>query len=127
MLKNAKSFSSFSVNDLKKTREFYSEVLELNVSAVPEMNMLLTLNLADDQNVMIYEKPNHIPAEFTVLSFIVKNIDDTVQNLISRGVNFEKYEGDLKTDNKGIMRGKGPAIAWFKDPAGNILSVIQEI
>ena len=94
---------------------------------VTESNGLLTLRLAGENNVLIYPRPNHIPATFTVLNFPVKDVDLAVDELTKRGVRFEKYDlPDLKTDEKGIMRGNGPTIAWFKDPAGNILSVIEE-
>ena len=94
---------------------------------VTESHGLLTLRIAGDNNVLIYPKPNHVPATFTVLNFPVKDVDLAVGELTKRGVRFEMYDlPDLKTDKKGIMRGNGPTIAWFKDPAGNILSVIEE-
>ena len=91
-----------------------------------EQHGLLTLHLAGGNNVLIYPKPNHVPATFTVLNFPVDDVDRAVDELTKRGVRFEHYNhGDLKTDEKGIMRGNGPTIAWFKDPAGNILSVLK--
>ncbi len=94
---------------------------------VSESHGLLTLHLAGDNNVLIYPKPNHVPATFTVLNFPVKHVDQAVDELTKRGVRFEIYDlPDIKTDKKGIMLGKGPTIAWFKDPAGNILSVLEQ-
>jgi len=124
MLRDSKAFSGFSAEDIPKAKKFYAETLGLDVT---ESNGLLTLRLAGENNVLIYPKPNHIPATFTVLNFPVKDVDLAVDELTKRGVRFEKYDlPDLKTDKKGIMRGNGPIIAWFKDPAGNILSVIKE-
>lgn len=126
MFKNTKAFSSFSVNDSKKAKEFYSQILGLKVSEIPGMNGLLNVQLPGDNRIMIYSKPNHTPATFTVLNFPVDDVEKAVDELTKRGVQFEQYEGDLKTDEKGISRGGGPLIAWFKDPAGNILSVLEE-
>ena len=124
MLRDSKAFSGFSAEDIPKAKKFYAETLGLDVT---ESNGLLTLRLPGENNVLIYPKPNHIPATFTVLNFPVKDVDLAVDELTKRGVRFEKYDlPDLKTDKKGIMRGNGPIIAWFKDPAGNILSVIEE-
>jgi len=124
MLGDSKAFSGFSVNDIGKAKEFYGRTLRLKVS---ESNGLLTLRLAGGNNVLIYPKPNHTPATFTVLNFPVKDVDQAVDDLAKRGVHFEIYDlPDIKTDKKGIMRGNGPTIAWFKDPAGNILSVIEQ-
>jgi catechol 2,3-dioxygenase-like lactoylglutathione lyase family enzyme len=123
MFKDTNAFSSFSVDDLQKAKEFYSQTLGLEVS---EANGLLTLSLAGGSKVLIYPKRNHTPATFTILNFPVANIEPAVEALTSHGVRFESYEGDLKTDEKGIFRGGGPTIAWFKDPAGNILSVLEE-
>jgi predicted enzyme related to lactoylglutathione lyase len=123
MLGDSKAFSGFSANDIEKAKEFYGRTLGLKVS---ESNGLLTLHLAGGNNVLIYPKPNHTPAKFTVLNFPVDDVDQTVDELTKRGVRFEIYDlPDIKTDKKGIMRGNGPTIAWFKDPAGNILSVIE--
>ena len=123
MLSNSKAFSGFSVNDTQKAKQFYGQTLGLEVS---ESNGLLTLHLAGDNKVLIYPKPNHAPATFTILNFPVGNVDQAVDELTQRGVRFEIYnQPDIKTDEKGIMRGKGPTIAWFKDPAGNILSVLE--
>lgn len=123
MLKESKAFSGFSVDDTQKAKEFYSRTLGLEVS---ESHGLLNLRLAGGSTVLIYPKPNHVPATFTILNFPVDNIEQTVDRLTKSGVRFERYEGDLKTDEKGIFRGGGPLIAWFKDPAGNILSVLEE-
>lgn len=128
MLKEAKAFTSFSVIDLKKAKSFYGETLGLEVSEMPEG---LELKLAGGNSVFLYPKPNHTPASFTVLNFPVKDIDAAVEELKALGVKFEHYnQPDLKTDEKGIARapgpGSGPTIAWFKDPAGNILSVLEE-
>ena len=123
MFKEAKSFSSFSVNDLQKAKEFYGEKLGLDVSQTPEGLELHT----DDNVVFLYPKPNHTPASFTVLNFSVDDIEAAVDELNSLGINLEHYNlTDIKTDQRGIARGPhGPTIAWFKDPAGNILSVVE--
>ena len=124
MLKESKAFSGFSVNDIQKAKDFYGRTLGLQVS---ESHGVLTLQLAGGNKVIIYPKVNHAPATFTVLNFPVENVDDSVDELAQRGVRFEIYdESDIKTDEKGIRRGSGPTIAWFKDPAGNVLSVIEE-
>ena len=116
------AFASFSVNDLQSAKEFYTQKLGLTVSQSPEG---LDLNVSGER-VFIYPKPNHTPASFTVLNFIVDDIEKAVDELKQTGVRFEKYEGELKTDKKGIHHNGGPTIAWFKDPAGNILSVLQD-
>jgi catechol 2,3-dioxygenase-like lactoylglutathione lyase family enzyme len=124
MFKTAKAFPSFSVNDLRKAKEFYGQTLGLNVTELPEG---LDVKLGNNLNVFLYPKPNHTPASFTVLNFPVDDIDDAVDELMNLGVRLEKYDlADIRTDEKGIMRGPGPQVAWFKDPAGNVLSVIQE-
>lgn len=127
MLKESKAFSSFSVDDLKKAKEFYGQKLGLEVS---ETNEGLGLQIAGGSKIFIYPKANHTPATFTVLNFPVDDIEQAVDELSGRGVRFESYEGELKTDKKGIFRGaargEGPNIAWFKDPAGNILSVLEQ-
>jgi predicted enzyme related to lactoylglutathione lyase len=122
MFRDSKTFSSYSVNDLKRVNEFYAGVLGLDVRESPEG---LALNLAGGAMVFLYPKPNHEPATFTVLNFQVDDVDKAVDELVKKGVRFEQYDmPDLKTDAKGIARGNGPTIAWFKDPAGNILSVV---
>jgi catechol 2,3-dioxygenase-like lactoylglutathione lyase family enzyme len=124
MLRDSKAFSGFSANDIEKAKEFYGRTLGLKIS---ESNGLLTLHLAGGNNVLIYPKPNHTPAMFTVLNFPVDDVDRAVDELTKRGVRFEIYDlPEIKTDKKGIMRGNGPTIAWFKDPAGNLLSVIEQ-
>lgn len=123
MFTHTKAFSSFSVNDIPKAKQFYGEVLGLQVS---EAHDLLTLHVEGGGIVLIYPKADHVPASFTVLNFPVDHVEQTVDELVQRGVVFEKYnEGELKTDDKGISRGEGPVIAWFKDPAGNFLSVLE--
>jgi len=123
MLENSKAFSGFAAPDPGKVKEFYQETLGLKVT---EEHGLLTLHLAGGNNVLIYPKLNHVPATFTVLNFPVDDVDLAVGELSRRGVRFEKYDGPvIKTDEKGIMRGNGPTIAWFKDPAGNVLSVLE--
>ena len=123
MLGDSKAFSGFAANDIQAARKFYGETLGLKVS---EDHGLLTLHLAGGNNVLIYPKPNHVPATFTVLNFPVEDVDKAVDGLTRRGVRFEIYDmPDIKTDAKGIMRGNGPTIAWFKDAAGNILSVLE--
>jgi catechol 2,3-dioxygenase-like lactoylglutathione lyase family enzyme len=121
MFENTKAFSGFAVDDIDKAREFYSETLGLEVS---EENGMLTLKIAGDRPTLVYPRPDHTPAEYTILNFPVDDIDQAVDDLTARGVRFEHYEG-FEQDERGIMRGQGPPIAWFKDPAGNVLSVIQ--
>ena len=123
MLKESKAFSGFAAPDIAKVKAFYSKTLGLKVT---EEHGLLTLHLAGGNNVLVYPKPNHVPATFTVLNFPVDDVDLAVEELGKRGVRFEKYNGpEIKTDEKGVMRGNGPTIAWFKDPAGNLLSVLE--
>jgi len=123
MLNPNKAFSSFSVNDIQKAKEFYGSTLGIEVSSGPEGT--LVLNLAGNKALM-YPKQNHKPASFTVLNFPVDSVENSVDELGGRGVKFEIYnEPNLKTDARGISRGNGPTIAWFKDPAGNILSVLE--
>jgi catechol 2,3-dioxygenase-like lactoylglutathione lyase family enzyme len=124
MLDASKAFSGFSVNDLQKAKGFYGGVLGLDVS---EAQGLLTLHLAGDTDVLVYPKPNHAPASFTILNFPVEDVEKAVEELAKRGVQFETYdEPEIKTDAKGIHHVDGMTIAWFKDPAGNILSVLDE-
>ena len=125
MFKHAKPFSGFSVDNLEKARAFYRDTLELDVTDAP-MDQL-QLELDDDTRVFIYEKPNHGPATFTILNVPVDDVDRAVEQLKERGVRFEVYkEGDIATDEKGVHRDGGPKIAWFKDPAGNFLSVLEK-
>ena len=124
MIIQNRAFSSFSVTDLQKAKQFYSEVLGMEVS---ESEYTLDLHIGGDKKVMVYPKANHTPASFTILNFPVDDIEKAVEDLKKKGVVFEIYnEPDLMTDEKGILRSEGPLIAWFKDPFGNILSVIQE-
>ena len=126
MFKNTKAFSGFSVNDTQKARVFYGQILGLDVSEDPAMRGLLHLRLAGGGEIMIYPKPDHTPATFTILNFPVDNVEKAVDELTRRGVRFERYDrANLKTDEKGIFHGGGPKIAWFTDPAGNILSVLE--
>jgi Glyoxalase/Bleomycin resistance protein/Dioxygenase superfamily. len=123
MFEDTKAFSGFSVDDVPKAKQFYGETLGLRVT---EENGILTLHIAGDRPTIVYPKHNHEPASFTILNFPVGDIDAAVDGLTERGVQFERYEGTpAETDAKGIFRGGGPLIAWFKDPAGNILSVLQ--
>jgi predicted enzyme related to lactoylglutathione lyase len=117
------SFTSFSVNDLKKAKAFYQQTLGLETAETPEG---LSVKTSNGIPIFLYPKENHEPATFTVLNFKVSNIEETVDKLTADGVSFLHYEGELQTDKKGIFRGNGPTIAWFTDPAGNILSVIQD-
>lgn len=124
MLQDSHAFSGFSVNSLAKAKQFYSELLGLEVKEIPEG---LTLKITGSNGVFVYEKPNHSPATFTILNFPVNDIDQAVQQLKDKGVEFEHYEG--MTEQNGIAYGRkhnmGPDIAWFKDPAGNVLSVLK--
>ena len=124
MLADSKAFSGFSVDDLDKAQTFYGDTLGLDVDRADDMP-ILRVRLAGDRHVIIYEKPDHQPATFTVLNFPLADIDEAVDGLAARGVVFERYEG-FGQDEKGVMRGRGPLIAWFKDPAGNILSIVEE-
>jgi catechol 2,3-dioxygenase-like lactoylglutathione lyase family enzyme len=121
MLGTSKAFSGFAVDDLDRAREFYEGTLGLEVSLD---DGLLTLKLAGDRPTLVYPKPDFTPATYTILNFPVENIDVAVDELASRGVRFERYE-EFEQDEKGISRDAGPPIAWFKDPAGNILSVLE--
>lgn len=125
MLEESRAFSGFSVMDLERARAFYEKTLGLTVEDAPEG--CLKLHLSGDVNVLVYPKANHSPASFTILNFPVKDIDKAVDELASRGVKFEHYsEKEIATDDKGVHRNGGPKIAWFKDPDGNILSVLEE-
>lgn len=127
MFKDTKAFSGFSVNDLKKAKEFYGKTLGLHIVERPEG---LELHLSGGGRIFVYEKSNHEPATFTILNFVVDDIDKAVDNLTKEGIKFEHYK-DFHTDEKGIARGRsvgrGPDIAWFKDPSGNVLSVLQPV
>jgi catechol 2,3-dioxygenase-like lactoylglutathione lyase family enzyme len=125
MLKDSKAFSGFSVDDLEAARGFYGDTLGLDVTVLDESMGLLSLDLASGATVMVYAKPTHKPATFTVLNFPVVDVEQTVDDLVGRGVSFERYDG-FDQDERGISRGPGPLIAWFTDPAGNVLSVLEE-
>ena len=122
MLANTPAFSGFAVPDIDAAREFYADTLGLKVT---EEHGLLTLHLAGDRPTLIYPKPDHTPATYTILNFQVDDVGDAVDELTAIGVKFERYEG-FPQDEKGVMRGQGPDIAWFKDPAGNVLAVIAK-
>jgi len=122
MFENTKAFSGFAVDDLEAAKKFYGETLGLRIS---EHYGLMTLHLTGDRDTLVYPKPDHVPASFTILNFQVDDIDAAVDDMVSRGIKLEKYEG-MGQDAKGINRAGGPYIAWFKDPAGNILAVLQE-
>ncbi|MGW7054240.1 VOC family protein [Streptomyces sp. NPDC054887] len=121
MFGTTKAFSGFSVDDIEAAKAFYGETLGIGVS---EENGLLTLHVAGDRDILVYPKPDHRPATYTVLNFPVDDIEAATDELAARGVTFLRYD-DLPTDERGIFRGGGPLIAWFADPAGNVLSVLQ--
>ena len=121
MFKDTKAFSGFSVDDIEAAKTFYTDTLGLDVG---EANGMLQLNITGSNPVLVYPKSNHVPAEYTMLNFPVADIETTVRELTDRGVSFEHYNDDQ--DKLGIYRGVGPLIAWFKDPAGNVIAVIQE-
>lgn len=122
MFQSSKAFSGFSVDDVAKAKKFYGQTLGMRVA---EDDGMLWLHVENGTNVLLYPKRDHTPASFTVLNFPVDDIDRAVDELTERGVRFERYD-KFETDEKGIMRGNGPQIAWFTDPAGNVLSVLQE-
>ena len=121
MFKDTKAFSGFAVPDVEQARRFYGETLGIETSVD---NGLLTLHIAGDRPTLVYEKPDFAPATYTILNFPVDDIDEAVDGLAQRGVQLERYEG-FDQDEKGVARGQGPDIAWFKDPAGNILAVMR--
>jgi catechol 2,3-dioxygenase-like lactoylglutathione lyase family enzyme len=125
MLKDSKAFSGFSVDDLEAARGFYGDTLGLDVTVFDESMGLLSLDLPTGARVMVYAKPTHQPATFTVLNFPVDDVEKAVDDLAAKGVSFERYDG-FDQDERGISRGPGPLIAWFTDPAGNVLSVLEE-
>lgn len=122
MFANTRAFSSFSVDDIPRAKQFYGETLGVRVS---EEHGMLTLHIAGERDTLVYPKDDHAPASFTILHFPVDDIEKAIGELTGRGIVFERYPG-TDTDDKGIFRGGGPLIAWFKDPAGNVLSVIQQ-
>ena len=124
MLKDSPAFSGFSVDDTEAARAFYADTLGLDVS---EDHGILTIGLGGGHRAIAYPKPNHQPATFTILNFPVPDVEAAVDELTAKGVRFERYEGTpMATDDKGVFRGGGPLIAWFTDPAGNVLSVIEQ-
>ena len=130
MFEQTKAYASFAVDDPEAAKQFYGQTLGLNVSEteMPGGYRILMLAIAGGGRILVYPKPDHSPAGFTVLNFPVDDIEAAVDDLRRRGVRFEHYQGKLQTDEKGICRGAGgPPIAWFKDPAGNILSVLEEV
>jgi predicted enzyme related to lactoylglutathione lyase len=126
MFADSKAFSGFAVDDLRKAREFYGETLGVKMTVLDEENGLAQLDLAGgDRPTVIYVKPDFVPATYTILNFPVEDVEKAVDELTARGVSFERYD-EFDQDEKGINRGPGPRIAWFKDPAGNILSVLDQ-
>ncbi|MBQ0893649.1 VOC family protein [Micromonospora sp. U56] len=125
MFTDTQAFSSFSVDDIGRAQQFYADTLGLRVSRDDRMGGLLTLHLAGDRPVLVYPKADHEPARYTVLNFPVPDVDRAVDELTARGVRFARYKG-MGQDEKGVLRGRGPTIAWFTDPAGNILSVLAQ-
>ena len=125
MLEHVKAFNGFAVDDVQQAREFYGETLGLTVSTVDEEHGLLSLDLPGDRATLIYPSPEMTPPSYTILNCPVDDIDAAVDELHARGVEFERYDG-FEQDEKGISREPGPKIAWFKDPAGNTLSVLEE-
>jgi catechol 2,3-dioxygenase-like lactoylglutathione lyase family enzyme len=129
MLAQSKAFSGMAVPDIEAAKRFYGETLGVEIEVLDEANGLLSLKHAGERETLLYQKPDHTPANNTVLNFPVDDIDAAIDELTARGVEFERYD-DLPADEKGILRGRaagrGPDIAWFKDPGGNILSVLQE-
>ena len=124
MLTDTRAFSGIGVDDFEKAKDFYGETLGLRYTVLDEENRLMTHQLAGDRDTLLYESPSFSPAGYTVLNFEVEDIDAAVDELSSRGVRFEQYD-EMTQDEKGVMREGGPPIAWFKDPAGNVLSVLQ--
>lgn len=125
MLRDSKAFSGFAVDDVPRAQQFYGETLGLDVSVGDSMSGILTLHLAGGRDVIVYPKPDFVPASYTVLNFPVPDVGAAVVELAGRGVMVERYEG-MPQDDDGVMRGHGPDIAWFTDPAGNVLSVIAQ-
>jgi catechol 2,3-dioxygenase-like lactoylglutathione lyase family enzyme len=122
MFAKTEAFSGFAVDDLDRAQQFYGETLGLETSVE---HGLMTLHLAGERPTLVYPKPNHTPADYTILNFKVDDVESAVDELAARGVQLERYDG-MEQDERGIMRGGGPYIGWFKDPAGNVLAVLQE-
>ncbi len=125
MFANTKATNSFAVDDIDRAREFYADTLGLGATLLSEEFGVMSIQLAEGRETLVYAKPDYTPATYTVLNFEVDDIDSAVDELAARGVAFERYDG-FDQDEKGIARGPGPSIAWFKDPAGNILAVLQQ-
>ncbi|MEH1028885.1 VOC family protein [Micromonospora profundi] len=125
MFTDTRAFSGFSVDDVDEAQRFYGDTLGLRVTRDDAMGGLLTLHIAGDRPILVYPKRDHTPATYTVLNFPVDDVDRAVDELTARGVRFARYDG-MPQDEKGIMRGHGPTIAWFTDPAGNVLSVLEQ-
>lgn len=125
MFEKTKATNGFAVDDIDQAKAFYGETLGLKLTVLSEEFGLISLNLAGGRDTLVYRKPDFVPATYTILNFEVDDIDAAVDGLGERGVGFERYE-EMEQDEKGIARGPGPSIAWFKDPAGNILSVLQQ-
>jgi predicted enzyme related to lactoylglutathione lyase len=126
MFANTKATNGFAVDDIEKAKEFYGETLGLGVTVLSEEFGVASIQLAGGRDTLIYRKDDFVPATYTILNFEVDDVDAAVDELSGRGVALERYEG-FEQDEKGIARGPGPHIAWFKDPAGNILSVLQQV
>src|SRR3954451_13331916 len=126
MFADTKAFSGFAVPDLDQARTFYSETLGLRTTVLDPENGLMVLHLAGDRDTLVYHKPAFVPATYTILNFSVDDVAGAVDALSKRGVRFERYDG-FEQDEQGVAHGPGPAIAWFKDPAGNILSVVEDV
>jgi catechol 2,3-dioxygenase-like lactoylglutathione lyase family enzyme len=124
MLTDAEAFSSFAVDDLARARDFYGRTLGLRISDVEGVAGIMQLQLAGGRDVLVYEKSDHTPATYTILNFRVPDVDAAVDELIGRGVSLERYEG-FEQDERGVARGNGPTIAWFTDPSGNVLAVLE--
>jgi catechol 2,3-dioxygenase-like lactoylglutathione lyase family enzyme len=122
VLANSKAYSGFAVHELEAARKFYGETLGLRTS---EEHGLMWLHLAGGRDTLVYPQPDATPASYTILNFEVEDIDEAVDALAARGVRFERYDG-IVHDDKGVSREEGPYLAWFKDPSGNVLSVLQE-
>ena len=125
MLGDSKAFSGFAVKDLGAARDFYNETLGLRTKILDEGTGLMQLDLGGDSPTLVYQQPDSTPASYTILNFPVADVEAAVDELTARGVEFERYDG-FEQDEKGISRGPGPEIAWFKDPSGNVLSVLSE-
>ena len=125
MFADSEAYSGFAVDDLQKAKQFYTETLGLRMSEIDAENGLMALHISGSRDILVYLSPTHSPASFTILNFPVEDVEAAVDELTRRGVRFERYEG-FEQDEKGINRGVGPPIAWFKDPAGNILSVTTQ-